>query len=326
MYSKFHGTNGQTAARWLRTLKFELETDRTHPYELNNGDWLQLIDGLLEGDAALWADQHPKVKELFSDERTKHATKNDVDTFKALFRERFAPLAENTEEAANIAEFRTLRQRPKEELQDYYRRAEDIFSGEKGHSALRWLRTLDHELPNHLTPNQWLKYVDGLLEGSAARWADQHPRIKKLLQDENLNADDGYNSDVKTFQHALCQRFKPSKIDEPLIFFSQQNNENLESYYRRAEARLHSLGGVDNDEDPDEKEREVLVRVIGDFVKGLQHMGLREMMSRRYEVDKNSTHGGIKLASLGEYYELSESKLKSLTFVWSLGSDEHSAA
>jgi len=39
------------------------------------------------------------------------------------------------------------------------------FSGEKGQSALRWLRTLKYELPGDLTSNQWLEYVDGLLEG-----------------------------------------------------------------------------------------------------------------------------------------------------------------
>lgn len=88
MYTKFHGTNGQTAARWLRTIELEIPfKSGRHPYK-----WLESVDGLLIGDAACWADQHPKVKKLLTEENIKHATIYDVDTFIALFLERFAPL------------------------------------------------------------------------------------------------------------------------------------------------------------------------------------------------------------------------------------------
>lgn len=59
------------------------------------------------------------------------------------------------------------------------------FSGENGQSAARWLRTLKYELPPTFTAGQWLECVDGLLDGTAARWADEQP-VKEILSDEAL--------------------------------------------------------------------------------------------------------------------------------------------
>ena len=55
MLSKFSGHN-TSAARWLCTLKYEL------PSSFTPSQWLECVNGLLEGDAAVWADAHPRVK------------------------------------------------------------------------------------------------------------------------------------------------------------------------------------------------------------------------------------------------------------------------
>ena len=78
MYTRFSGENGQSAARWLRTLKYEL------PPTFTAGQWLECVDGLLDGEAARWADMRPNVRKILSDEKLKHAKNHDVDTFKAL--------------------------------------------------------------------------------------------------------------------------------------------------------------------------------------------------------------------------------------------------
>ena len=118
MYTRFSGEKGQSAARWLRTLKYEL------PPTLTAGQWLECVDGLLDGEAARWADMWPNVRNILSDEKLKHAKNHDVDTFKALLLSRFAPAAEDLEEVNYLLE--NLRQDGTESLQDYYRRAEDL--------------------------------------------------------------------------------------------------------------------------------------------------------------------------------------------------------
>ena len=58
MYTRFSGDNGQSPARWLRTIKYELPTTFTP------SQWLECVDGLLDGKAAYWADKRPEVKNI----------------------------------------------------------------------------------------------------------------------------------------------------------------------------------------------------------------------------------------------------------------------
>jgi len=94
MYTNFHGTNGQTAARLLRPFKHELPL----VLEANPSSWLECIYSLLKGDAAHWADQNPKFKKLLTDENVENATQGDVDTLKALLLERCCPDTRNIED------------------------------------------------------------------------------------------------------------------------------------------------------------------------------------------------------------------------------------
>lgn len=115
MYTRFSGKNGQSAARWLRTLKYEL------PPTFTMGQWLECVDGLLDGEAARWADMRPNVRKILSDEGLKHANNHHVDRFKALLIGRFAPADEDLKHETDY-----FRQGATESLHHYYRRAEDL--------------------------------------------------------------------------------------------------------------------------------------------------------------------------------------------------------
>lgn len=118
MYTKFSGENGQRPARWLRTLKYEL------PPTFTVSEWLECVDGLLEGQAARWADEQPAVKKVLSDVTLEHAMNQDVDIFKALLLSRFTPGEEDLERVNHLVE--NLRQGATEDLLHYYRRADDL--------------------------------------------------------------------------------------------------------------------------------------------------------------------------------------------------------
>ena len=118
MYTRFSGDNGQSPASWLRTIKYELPTFFTP------SQWVECVDGLLDGEAAYWADKRPEVKNILSDKYLKHANDHDVDTFKKLFLSRFTPPDDGPEYVDHLIE--TLRQNDTESLEDYYRRAEDL--------------------------------------------------------------------------------------------------------------------------------------------------------------------------------------------------------
>ena len=118
MYTRFSGENGQSAARWLRTLKYEL------PPTFTAGRWLECVDGLLDGQAARWADEQPAVKKILSDESLEDAKNHVVDIFKALLLSRFTPGESDLAGVTHLVE--NLRQDATESLNDYYLRAVDL--------------------------------------------------------------------------------------------------------------------------------------------------------------------------------------------------------
>ena len=121
MHTKFSGSNGQNAHRWLRTLRYENPEIAT----ISPSDWLGIIDGLLEGDAATWADHHPRVKHILRAGSLKEATRADVETFKKALIARFPPVEveiTHSRPGLTIAS-PILKQAPYEDLDCYYQRA-----------------------------------------------------------------------------------------------------------------------------------------------------------------------------------------------------------
>lgn len=120
MHTKFSGSNGQNAHRWLRTLRYENLQIAT----ISPSDWLGIIDGLLEGDAAIWADHHPRVKHILRAGSLKEATRADVETFKKALLARFPPVevAISRSRPPLVLASPILEQAPNEDLNSYYQR------------------------------------------------------------------------------------------------------------------------------------------------------------------------------------------------------------
>ena len=98
MYTRFSGEDGRSPARWLRTLKYEL------PPGFTAGEWLECVDGLLDGKAAHWADEQPAVRRIYSDVALELAKNHHVDIFKALLISRFTPGKQDLEGVNHLVE------------------------------------------------------------------------------------------------------------------------------------------------------------------------------------------------------------------------------
>ena len=120
MHTKFSGSNGQNAHRWLRTLRYE----NPQITNVSPSDWLGIIDGLLEGDAAIWADHHPRAKHILRAGSLKEATRVDVETFKKALIARFPPveLTISRSRPPLVLSSPILEQAPHEDLDSYYQR------------------------------------------------------------------------------------------------------------------------------------------------------------------------------------------------------------
>ena len=168
MYTRFSGDNGQSPARWLRTIKYELPTTFTP------SQWLECVDGLLDGKAAYWGDKRPEVKNILSDKNLKHAKDHDVDTFKKLFLSRFAPADKGPEYVIHLME--NLLQNATESLEDYYRRAEDLLHAAGGKDGIDLAKLSDPE--RSILNKVILHYVNGLRES----W----PKTDSVYQSDSL--------------------------------------------------------------------------------------------------------------------------------------------
>ncbi|KAL2040869.1 hypothetical protein N7G274_006327 [Stereocaulon virgatum] len=93
---------------------------------------------------------------------------------------------------------------------------------------------MEYELPPISTPRQWLECVDGLLEGDAARWADSHAKVKRLLTQQNIQ--NAGQSEMDTFTSLLLKRFTPVDEDDEMNALDittrlvQSRSESLEQY------------------------------------------------------------------------------------------------
>ena len=116
---RFNGTDGISAARWLRSLTYTLHNG------LSPAQWLTAVDMFLTGDAALWADTHPCVRKILTAEHLPRATKIDVETFKKAILSRFpdGPEVDTHELETQIA---TLEQGPLESVKLCYQRAKNM--------------------------------------------------------------------------------------------------------------------------------------------------------------------------------------------------------
>ena len=85
----FRGTYGQSAAQWFQQFEKEMAYYAIEDGSIPPGKYLQMVDVLLDGDAAYWIDTNPGVMALLSDSNPTQAT---VDRVKMLFMKRFPDL------------------------------------------------------------------------------------------------------------------------------------------------------------------------------------------------------------------------------------------
>lgn len=118
----FTGVGGQNARRWLFRFHARHGLNPETGQSRAPGDWLESVNGHLEGDAAFWADKNPLVRRICHPDHLEKATPEDVVEFRRLFLERWE---DEVEEATNpMNDIQNLRQEVGETLRDYYKRAD----------------------------------------------------------------------------------------------------------------------------------------------------------------------------------------------------------
>lgn len=191
MHTKFSGSNGQNAYRWLRTLRYENPEIAT----ISPSDWLGIIDGLLEGDAATWADYHPRVKHILRAGSLKEATRADVETFKKALVARFPPVEVEISDSRPglIVSSPVLEQAPYEDLDSYYQRSLMLLYQNSGVDLIESPLTEQE----HTALKKTIKsYIAGLVDSEVRRdaekvWLNSQAslslhQIHKLSKDKTL--------------------------------------------------------------------------------------------------------------------------------------------
>jgi hypothetical protein len=87
--------------------------------------WLTCINGLLVGNAALWADHHPRVRQILAANNLGSVSHKDIETFKTAFLARFPParMTAGLCRPSLFGEPQTFAQDQSEDLGSYYQRA-----------------------------------------------------------------------------------------------------------------------------------------------------------------------------------------------------------
>ena len=119
----FSGTNGVPASRWLVKYNHEMKGYKTEDGSIPADTYLEFLNVLLTDDAADWAESHPDAVRLLNEPEPTQAT---VDSFKALFCNRFPTKAVEITPVPFDIEVQDLRQNPEESLASYYRRTISI--------------------------------------------------------------------------------------------------------------------------------------------------------------------------------------------------------
>lgn len=191
IHTKFSGSNGQNAHRWLRTLRYENPEITT----ISPSDWLGVIDGLLEGDAATWADHHPRVKHILRAGSLKKATRADVETFKKALIARFPPVEVKTSHFGSGPTISSpvLEQAPNEALDSYYQRTLLFLYHRNGVDlAESPLTEQEHDALKKTVRSYIAGLIDDETRGLVEKlWAYVHEsislqRIHEILKDKNV--------------------------------------------------------------------------------------------------------------------------------------------
>lgn len=159
------------------------------------------------------------------------------------------------------------------------------FAGKfSGGNGARWLRQIKHDLKERgkTTVEDQLEYIDLLLEGKAAKWADSNTKVRSILD----NVGTASAADLLAVQEAIKDKYPADVDDEPEISaqsllksLKQDKDESMASYHQRATAILSKLDCKDQSRAGDRNmtsgEKFILEGVITAFVDGLLDSALR---------------------------------------------------
>ncbi|SLM40420.1 hypothetical protein LPUS_11218 [Lasallia pustulata] len=121
----FNGRNGQTAARWLKKLEWELKRCSSTQGTITPAEYLQAVELLLVDDAAVWAETTPGIAELLED---LDPTEDTLAQFKALFLQKYPTKTLDTPAIHFDSKIADLRQLADEPLIAYYKRMITLLS------------------------------------------------------------------------------------------------------------------------------------------------------------------------------------------------------
>lgn len=186
----------------------------------------------------------------------------------------------------------------------------EYFTGANGQSAVRWLRMFTRERVtkkdgNPVSAPLWLEEIDGHLAGEAAKWTDQTPAIRHLLNENTI--DQRTEADVVTFKNLFLDYFQgepetpPENTISQIQSLSQFSAESLITYHRRTSGLLVAAGGKDIQTGTvlEPLARSVLDLTIDRFINGLFNFQLRLRMLK-YIVDPSRSLKGAYLRAAGE--------------------------
>ncbi|SLM35097.1 hypothetical protein LPUS_04151 [Lasallia pustulata] len=125
LYGSFTGKTGQSAARWLKKVEWELEKHAGDDGSVDPSRFLWAVDLLLADDAAAWAETTPGIVELLE-----HPAPNadTVAQFKGLFNQRYPSKVPEPSVVHFDSEISDLRQKDDEALVTYYQRTTSLIS------------------------------------------------------------------------------------------------------------------------------------------------------------------------------------------------------
>ena len=185
------------------------------------------------------------------------------------------------------------------------------FDGVFGKSASLWLANVERRRKKDSTPSMYLQHIDRHLEGQAAQWVLNTPRVWALIRKGFVNL--ATESDIEAFHQALSDRFKLNdeeaqdlKTSTPLGRLAeiyQGDDEGLEHYYKRARDYLLAMHGRDDESDglmPLEASFRAIV--VESFVLGLCSRSLQLCLLRQHVFHPTRT--------LHEAYRMAEAQMK----------------
>ena len=137
------------------------------------------------------------------------------------------------------------------------------------------------------SPVVWHEYIYDLLEGAAARRADQNPRVKDLVMAEHVAH--VQDNDVRAVKNLPLKLFTPVNNDASSEFklLKQEDNENPWEYCPRLEDFLHAARSlIRNTERSVLAERQSLVDLaIRHYLVGFRNTQLRYIVGGIWQAD-----------------------------------------